>query len=603
MGIRSELLSMMTAICRGKQTSWCMVAALSIGCQGRSCSTREKVGGEGASKPSVESSVPAVATITTPDTVEATAARLISELSLAASSAQRPPAELRDPTTGSHVLRGQMELPSLDFAVPAEPKDLGASKVRGFNVRGGQLSIAGISLFGRPQSLRGGMDVARGGQVTLSGPAAVADGSFNISGGTLATQPAGMIFIGIGSGSRAQLLFTSGSLQLGAPVIVGYNANSYGTFIVFSGRAVVRSSLVLGWGKDATGNLRVDGGEVDVTSGSIEVGRQGRGSLDISGGIVKTARIAIGEHGIVSIRPGGALMIVGTDVSAAIKEAAAMGRVRAAGAGTLRVVYQGGGTEITSQPGGIENLVVCGGDPASNCYSGKTAAAAFAAGRAVTPLGRKLVLASAAGSFKVWREDSGKRILSATGLDEWQVKWGPGGHAIVPLDFANAEQVLALLAGRACPLQAYVDHTNGFAAGRCLYYDRGHPPQVLNLSQGPKGGSEARLRWDTIDSGGAAEAAWYEGNADVCLAQSMRLPTLYETESGAPTAGAPREMPANGAVMYSVGTGVPATGAGSIWTATAFAGSDATQMWSVRGGGQPPEHTATGELRAVRCVL
>ena len=333
------------------------------------------------------------------------------------------------------------------------------------------------------------------------------------------------------------------------------------------------------------------------------MGRQGTASFEIRGGIVKVAGIAIGEHGIVSIRPGGALMVIGTDVSAAIKEAAAMGRVRVPHGSTLRIVHRGGGTEITSQPIGIENLVVCGADPASNCYSGTTASAALASGKAVTPFGKKLVLASAADGFKVWKEDSGKRILSAAGLDEWQYPWGPGGHVIMSRDFGDAEQVLTLLAGRSCPSQTYVDHTNGFAAGRCLYYDRGHPPQPLTISQAPSASSAAHFRWDTMDSGGAAEAAWYEGNAEVCTAQSMRLPTLYETASSAPTEGTPREMPANEPVKYAPGTGVPVVDTGSIWTASAVAGHDTTQMWSARGGGQPPEHAATGESRSVRCVL
>ena len=603
MGFRSELLSMMTAAFQSKRTSWCMVAALSIGCQGRSCSSTEKLSGDGASKTSADSSVQSADSITTPETVEATAASLKSKLSLAANTGQQLPAELRDPTNGSYVLRGQLELPTLDFGFPAEPNSRGGSIMQSFKVIGGHLSVTGISLFGRPQSLRGDLEVTRGGQITLSGPTAIAMGSVNISGGTLATRSTAITVVGIGGGSRAHLQLSSGALQLGAPVIVGYDANSTGSMNVFSGRAVVRSSIVLGWGKDAVGRLEVAGGEVDATSGSIEVGRQGSASLDIKGGIVKTARIAIGEHGIVNISPGGALMIIGTDVSAAIKEVAAMGRFRSHNGGTLRILYRGGGTELTSQPIGTENLVVCGGDPSSNCYTGTTASAAFAAGKAVTPFGKKLVVANAADGFKVWKENSGKRILSATGLDEWQYTWGPGGHVMATFKFADAEQVLALLVGRSCPAQTYVDHTNGFAAGRCLYYDRGHSPQPLKGSAGPSGSAAGSFSWDRIDSGGAAEAAWYEVNAEVCTAQSMRLPTLYETASGAPTEGAPREMPANVAVMYSVGAGVPATDAGSIWTATAFAGKDPTQMWSARGGGQAPEHAATSESRSVRCVL
>ncbi|NDC75920.1 hypothetical protein EBZ70_11740, partial [bacterium] len=110
------------------------------------------------------------------------------------------------------------------------------------------------------------------------------------------------------------------------------------------------------------------------------------------------------------------------------------------------------------------------GNTGNGCYDNT---AAMAAGTACLVNDMPIELANAAGTFKVWREVGGSRILSASGLwasdADWQRALTRQGSAFSPNYLTN----ISTIAGRACPTFTFLDRDNVLTRDRCLYYDTG----------------------------------------------------------------------------------------------------------------------------------
>jgi hypothetical protein len=98
---------------------------------------------------------------------------------------------------------------------------------------------------------------------------------------------------------------------------------------------------------------------------------------------------------------------------------------------------------------------------------------------------------------------NGTRTLKANGMDEWQKQVNFTGLGHSGADFVSPSAI----EGRVCPPRVFIDQSNKFTQGNCLYYSHGY------------------LRY-TQNDGDYLE---YVGNIKTCGIVGMRLPTIYET--------------------------------------------------------------------------
>jgi DNA-binding beta-propeller fold protein YncE len=177
------------------------------------------------------------------------------------------------------------------------------------------------------------------------------------------------------------------------------------------------------------------------------------------------------------------------------------------------------------------------------------------------------VFANGASGFKIWKEKGGSRILNATGLvaNGWQKQLNRAGTAFSTTDFT----VGANIAGRVCPPNVFLSHTNMTATGRCLYYDAGNAAQKLNAANGTVA-EDFLLYWSDAQTGKGTSSSFYEGNIKTCADKGMRLPALYETTAPVPqpfTSSGPALPNGDGITpAYASSYGVPSL---SDWTWTA----------------------------------
>ena len=110
-------------------------------------------------------------------------------------------------------------------------------------------------------------------------------------------------------------------------------------------------------------------------------------------------------------------------------------------------------------------VIACGGS--TSCYD---QADAKRSGKARLPSGREITLVQGVGSFQVWREKDGVRILAASGLeaDGWQKKLRRNGREFTQEDFTN----VSVLAGRICLGHVYNFANNQSANPKCVYYSK-----------------------------------------------------------------------------------------------------------------------------------
>jgi hypothetical protein len=128
-----------------------------------------------------------------------------------------------------------------------------------------------------------------------------------------------------------------------------------------------------------------------------------------------------------------------------------------------------------------------------------------------------LQYANGSNGFKIWREKSGSRILNASGLttNGWQKKLTRAGTGFTETDFTDA----ASIAGRICPTNVFLSHSDMTATDRCLYYDVGNQAQRLDAAHPDNGGAFSNIEgedwlrdWNRAASGRSAQSSYYEGN-------------------------------------------------------------------------------------------
>ncbi|NDE17976.1 hypothetical protein EBZ80_23925, partial [bacterium] len=235
--------------------------------------------------------------------------------------------------------------------------------------------------------------------------------------------------------------------------------------------------------------------------------------------------------------------------------------------------------------------------------------------RATLNGGTEIELVTAANGFKVWRELGGTRILQPSGFwssdTDWQktlTRKGTGFNAST--NFTN----LASIAGRACPANVFLNHSNMTATGTCLYYDAGNPEQFLTAakSTGIEGEDWIQNYTSSSSLGPAADPtgpSWFEGNIKTCADKGMRLPVAYETGAAGSLIrfGMGSRIPSDAAPLVG-GTFVPSvtvTPCLSCVTHTASAiiwpyGPNPEMTFSYSGSNW---YDAIRGERAVRCVI
>lgn len=204
---------------------------------------------------------------------------------------------------------------------------------------------------------------------------------------------------------------------------------------------------------------------------------------------------------------------------------------------------------------------MCGG-AGDSCYNNESATTI---GAATTPSGKSIEYVISSGSNYVWKEAGGNRVLRANGLDEWAKKLNLNGKGLSGTDFTAYTSIV----GRKCPTNVYIDDSNKFTTGNCLYYTTESDTQSLNAAGTSQstGGSIGLNNWSNYNGGGAK---WYVGNIQTCATKGMRLPTVFETTT---TDTTQTDYPtADGAPSFAgASNGIPSrAGGGYTWTASAL---------------------------------
>ncbi len=208
----------------------------------------------------------------------------------------------------------------------------------------------------------------------------------------------------------------------------------------------------------------------------------------------------------------------------------------------------------------------------TGCYD---SIALIEAGMAFTPEGKQLVydFANGVDGFMVWKEEGGNRILNASGKDFWAYRNKPNGKGYSATVFTDA----ALIAGRVCPDNVYVDDPDMFNTEKCLYYSEPSGAQKLNavdMNDAVNGLKDWNVH--TTYPQNISDPRWYIGNIKTCSDKGMRLPTIYETTAGSTTSEYYPDS--NGSPIFAGSlNGVPTSN--PTWTATSYA-EDASTYWS-----------------------
>lgn len=225
------------------------------------------------------------------------------------------------------------------------------------------------------------------------------------------------------------------------------------------------------------------------------------------------------------------------------------------------------------------NAYVACGNSGNLCYDNATA---IAAGSAKTPSGKYLTYVVSSGSFKVWREESGSRILKADGSDNWALQLNGDGLSFSATDFTYITKII----GRKCPPNVFLDQTNKFATNNCLYY-----------AYEGSGGLSSDGTNGTNGIGNWATAKWFNGNIKKCADIGMRVPTMYETAKTDHAYESQHYPMSDGVPVWAESAGVPSNG--EAWLATT--GHDTQSYFTWNGTGLGGNYH--GNTYNIACVL
>ena len=196
-----------------------------------------------------------------------------------------------------------------------------------------------------------------------------------------------------------------------------------------------------------------------------------------------------------------------------------------------------------------------------------------------------LQYANGTDGFKIWKEKNGTRILNATGIvaTGWQKQLTRAGTSFSG-DLVSSD-IISQIAGRVCPPNVFLNHSDMTATGRCLYYDAGNLQQSLDRDHSTAGGTEG-VDWlrqvDQAATGAGYLKSYFEGNIKTCSDKGMRLPVLYETTTSFIPNTALYFLPASDGIplpSWAGADGVPSVGLGPTWTASANGDSVPYYYW------------------------
>lgn len=219
---------------------------------------------------------------------------------------------------------------------------------------------------------------------------------------------------------------------------------------------------------------------------------------------------------------------------------------------SVKAIRVQAGSLVAEVPIARSSSSACGKPEVDNTECLKTKSAKFCGcydkpqvmseGKATLADGTEIVLVPGSGTFKVWKEKNGNRILRPTGLwasqSDWQKALTRAGTAFSDTHYTDVSKI----AGRACPPNVFLDHNNMTATDRCLYYDAGSSSQQYfgsavfagtqydwPASSNPGIEGEDWLGdWNRPKTARGTRNSYFEGNIKTCANLGMRLPTVYE---------------------------------------------------------------------------
>lgn len=239
------------------------------------------------------------------------------------------------------------------------------------------------------------------------------------------------------------------------------------------------------------------------------------------------------------------------------------------------------------------------GSAGNGCYGDS---AATTRGFATLTGGPNIEYVLASGTFYVWKEKGGNRILKATGLwasdSDWQKQLTRAGTGFTQTDFTDYPSI----AGRVCPTHVFLSHSDMTATGQCLYYDAGNAAQRLDAASSGLEGENWLQSWNRADTGRGTSSSYFEGNIQTCANKGMRLPTMYETTMNKPGNYLPTGDTGVTPTWAGSANGVPRVGTSYTWTASA-ATTDTINYWIWSGTANSMFGVSYTTSYSVRCVL
>jgi autotransporter-associated beta strand protein len=205
-----------------------------------------------------------------------------------------------------------------------------------------------------------------GGQFASSlivGATAGSAGDVILSGGTLSVMQ--QLGLGAGQGGYGALTMSSGTLNCGSYLVVGFN-NDRAVYNQTGGTVTISSNImtIAAGGTGSMGVANISGGTFNSTfssSGGIQVGERGIGTLNVSGSAVINTPTNLG----ITVGPGGAQNGWDGTVNLNGGTVTVNRLVKGAGTGVAKINFNGGTVKASTA-----NTTFLSGLDSANVYSG-----------------------------------------------------------------------------------------------------------------------------------------------------------------------------------------------------------------------------------------
>ena len=153
--------------------------------------------------------------------------------------------------------------------------------------------------------------------------------------------------------------------------------------------------------------------------------------------------------------------------------------------------------------------------------------------------------------------------------------------------------------GRVCPPNVYLDDSNRYQTGHCVYYTKVYSSQSLT-KDGTSQTTDGSIGLGSATNYQGGEERWYMGNIQTCADTGMRMPTIFETQTTRTTWS--YYVTQDGSPTFAGSDGIPGT-TSDIWTASrAITGSNSNNYIYFKSNGSSNGSSGSNS-RAIRCVL